>query len=228
MLPYKRREAPKCADNFFKFKISRTCSGCRLCGPQVRITRSLSTIKSSLQMKYQLPRLDKVEDVEKYREGGFHPIYLGDSLNQRRYKVLHKLGYGGFSTVWLARDEDSQKLVSLKVLSAAASRNDDEGKVLQYLDRHAGPRLGHNNLISVSDAFTIEGPNGLHRCHVSRVEGPSIAQLSDCPGQPMCSRRLRGPLARKLAKQLVAAVLCLHSAGIIHGGKDLPSCDMIR
>jgi serine/threonine-protein kinase SRPK3 len=143
-------------------------------------------------MKYQLPRLDKVEDVEKYVEGGFHPVYLGDRLNQGRYKVLHKLGYGGFSTVWLARNEDSQKLVSEKVLSAAASRNDDEDKVLQYLDRHVGPRLGCNNLISVSDALTIEGPNGLHRCHVSRVEGPSIAQLSDCPDQPIGSRRLRG------------------------------------
>ena len=39
-----------------------------------------------------------------YRPGGFHPIALGDTLKDGRYKIHHKLGYGGFSTVWLARD----------------------------------------------------------------------------------------------------------------------------
>jgi serine/threonine-protein kinase SRPK3 len=42
--------------------------------------------------------------MSRYRPGGFHPICLGDTLNQRRYQVCHKLGWGGFSTVWLAKD----------------------------------------------------------------------------------------------------------------------------
>lgn len=45
------------------------------------------------------------EKMSRYRPGGFHPVRLGDTFNAGRYKVHHKLGWGGFSTVWLARDQ---------------------------------------------------------------------------------------------------------------------------
>ena len=41
----------------------------------------------------------------RYRPGGFHPVHLGDTFKEGRYRVIHKLGHGGFSTIWLARDE---------------------------------------------------------------------------------------------------------------------------
>lgn len=44
------------------------------------------------------------ENFLDYRPGGFHPVALGDTLKDGRYKIYHKLGYGGFSTVWVARD----------------------------------------------------------------------------------------------------------------------------
>jgi hypothetical protein len=45
------------------------------------------------------------ERMQRYRTGGFHPVSLGDTFCEGRYKVYHKLGWGGFSTVWLARDK---------------------------------------------------------------------------------------------------------------------------
>jgi serine/threonine-protein kinase SRPK3 len=45
-----------------------------------------------------------VEDIEEYRPGDYHPLYLGDSLHGDRYLVLRKLSYGSSSTTWLARD----------------------------------------------------------------------------------------------------------------------------
>jgi serine/threonine-protein kinase SRPK3 len=42
-----------------------------------------------------------------YRPGGLHPVYIGD-IYHNRYKVLNKIGYGGFSTVWLVRDIQRQ------------------------------------------------------------------------------------------------------------------------
>ena len=47
-----------------------------------------------------------VESPHRYRPGGYHPIHLGDVYSQR-YRVIHKLGFGTYSTVWLVRDLQS-------------------------------------------------------------------------------------------------------------------------
>ena len=44
------------------------------------------------------------EHFTRYRPGGFHPVCLGDTFKDGRYKICHKLGFGGSSTDWLARD----------------------------------------------------------------------------------------------------------------------------
>ena len=44
------------------------------------------------------------EDWEDYVKGGYHPVRIGDSFSDGRYIVVRKLGWGHFSTVWLAKD----------------------------------------------------------------------------------------------------------------------------
>ena len=46
----------------------------------------------------------EAEPLNRYRIGGYHPVHLGDTFKNDRYKILHKLGWGSYSTVWLARD----------------------------------------------------------------------------------------------------------------------------
>jgi serine/threonine-protein kinase SRPK3 len=58
------------------------------------------------------------EPLHRYRQGGYHPLTLGECLKAGRYKVLHKLGWGGYSTVWAARDQRLYKLVCLAVVLA--------------------------------------------------------------------------------------------------------------
>ena len=36
--------------------------------------------------------------------GGFYPARLGETFDEGRFVITRKLGFGGFSSVWLARD----------------------------------------------------------------------------------------------------------------------------
>lgn len=45
------------------------------------------------------------EQMSRYKPGGFHPVCLGDTFKEGRYEICHKLGWGGYSTVWLAYDK---------------------------------------------------------------------------------------------------------------------------
>lgn len=47
---------------------------------------------------------DEEEEVQDYKKGGYHPVQLGDKFDNDRYIVCRKLGWGHFSTVWLAFD----------------------------------------------------------------------------------------------------------------------------
>ena len=44
------------------------------------------------------------ELLARYRKGGYHPTHLDDTFKDGRYKTVHKLGWGGYAVVWLARD----------------------------------------------------------------------------------------------------------------------------
>lgn len=46
---------------------------------------------------------EEQEDASQYCRGGYHPVVIGDVFDQR-YRVVRKLGWGHFSTVWLCRD----------------------------------------------------------------------------------------------------------------------------
>ena len=61
--------------------------------------RSLTTSAGARSVKAQRSE----ENLALYHPGGYHPVHLGDVFNDR-YVIVRKLGYGQYSTVWLARD----------------------------------------------------------------------------------------------------------------------------
>jgi serine/threonine-protein kinase SRPK3 len=54
------------------------------------------------------------EGIQDYKIGGYHPIHIGEIMDER-YLIVQKLGWGHFSTVWLACDLKFKTYVALKV-----------------------------------------------------------------------------------------------------------------
>jgi len=166
-------------------------------------------------------QFDFIENVEGYKPGGFHPVAIGDVFAGGRYRVVHKLGYGGSSTNWLARSQ-SGKLVALKVLRADAVVSPEHVdelpelvvplKVSEYVQTKSP--VACSKIQVPEDYFMEKGPNGSHLCLVYQLAGPSVLLMSGA----MTSGRLRKDLAKKVAKQLVCAVELLHTNGFVHGG----------
>jgi len=69
-----------------------------------RLYDIISTLFKSKQSKFLHTRLEFDEEPDYYRPGGFHRVRLGEQFHDGRYTILRKLGFGQYSTVWLARD----------------------------------------------------------------------------------------------------------------------------
>lgn len=108
--------------------------------------------------------LEGVEKLEDYRPGGYHPVEIGNVFHGR-YRIVHKLGHGSYSTAWLARDEKSWRYVAVKVCTADS--NPKEMDILASLTGNQPSKVPSKKMIpSIVDSFNIQGPNGNHACLV--------------------------------------------------------------
>ncbi|RBA08980.1 hypothetical protein FPRO05_07260 [Fusarium proliferatum] len=55
------------------------------------------------------------EDINLYPRGFCYPISIGEIIVER-YRIIHKLGHGAFSTAWMAQDMLENRDVALKIL----------------------------------------------------------------------------------------------------------------
>ncbi|KAG6895657.1 hypothetical protein C0993_009333 [Termitomyces sp. T159_Od127] len=159
------------------------------------------------------------EDWEDYVKGGYHPVKLGDRFSEGRYEVVRKLGWGHFSTVWLAKDTKLARHVALKVVKSAARYTEtalDEIKLLQRLITSSTPPPSHpgrSHVISFLDHFRHKGPNGTHVCMVFEVLGENLLGLikrHQNKGVPI-------HLVRQIAKQVLLGLDYMHRCcGVIH------------
>ncbi|EMD59249.1 hypothetical protein COCSADRAFT_347787 [Bipolaris sorokiniana ND90Pr] len=153
------------------------------------------------------------EQLHHYCKGGYHPVHLGDSLNNGRYKILHKLGWGGYSTVWAARDTRNQTFVAIKIWVSEPTHNSRELTALRAIVTARSNRPGYQYLMTMQDYFQIHGPNGTHDYIITERLGPSVANFLDGYSG---SVRLPGRLAKTIAKQTLSSLSFLHEHKIAH------------
>ncbi|GKZ33429.1 hypothetical protein AbraIFM66950_003285 [Aspergillus brasiliensis] len=176
-------------------------------------SRSTST-GGNRKFNFLYEPLEGVERIEDYCPGGYHPIQIEDYLHGR-YRVIHKLGHGAYSTTWLAHDEQNDKYGAVKVCIADSKSN--EADIITTLSGPVHPAAndhpGKTMLPSILDTFSIHGPNGEHACYVTSPARVSLADLKE--GSWISLFQL--DVARALAAQLVLAVDYVHARGFIHG-----------
>ena len=165
-----------------------------------------------------------IECTEKpwlYTKGGYHPLFIGDTL-QERYVIIHKLGFGGFATIWLAYDKEKDKNVAIKVCtSSSPSREQDILETLSQEQFNKSTHLGSTMILKLNNKFVIHGPNGTHNCFVT---SPGICSLSAAQGE-LRSYSFQIDVARSIASQLILVVAYVHSRGFVHGGKPTSLLD---
>ncbi|KAI1301119.1 serine/threonine protein kinase, CMGC group [Mortierella claussenii] len=159
---------------------------------------------------------DEEEDMEDYKRGGYHYISVGDVFHEGRYVTLRKLGWGHFSTVWLARDTVENRHVALKVVKSASHYTEtaiDEIKLLERVVQANPNAPGRKYVVELLDHFMHRGPNGLHVCMVFEVLGENLLSV-------IKRYRHRGipiHLVRQIIHQVLMGLDYMHrECGIIH------------
>lgn len=137
--------------------------------------------------------------------GYFHPVAINDVLHNR-YRVVDKLGHGGYSTVWLAHDSRLNRFVAIKVGASSQECSSRESKVLRLLSGSKPEAIP-----AILDEFEVDGPNGTHPCFATVPAQGSVEEAKSC-------RLFHIQVARALAAKLVLAVAFVHSQGFVHGG----------
>ncbi|KAF7556895.1 hypothetical protein G7046_g6183 [Stylonectria norvegica] len=179
-----------------------------------------------------------VEWPELYRPGGYHPVSIGDTLGEGRYRVIRKLGDGSFSTVWLAENkevtEELPKYIALKVMMARQSST----AVKTELEIHAAlaeaegehGSSGHN--LKLLTSFGETGPNGTHTCLVFNPMGINVSsgidklpQYRHVAKSRAIKRRYPTWMAKRILKHTLLGLARLHRCGIVHA--DLQPANLL-
>ena len=177
------------------------------------------------------------EGISSYKINGYHPVHIGEVL-LKRYIIMQKLGYGHFSTAWLALDTKFGTYVAIKIQKSAQQYIDaayDEVEILQELANHNFDpswlkslkeyyknepekleeieSIEHTNIVQLLNSFIYHGQNGKHFCMVFEIVGVTLLELIkryNYKGIPL-------PFIRIITKQILIGLDFLHRiCHIIH------------
>merc|ERR1719204_1735262 len=161
---------------------------------------------------------DEDSDSKAYGVGGYLRVRIGDKLHNR-YVIESKLGWGHFSTVWLATDlmapsASSRRFVALKIQKSAPHYLDAAKDEVQLLNAAKRKSNAEENFIAqMLDSFIVSASNGKHVVFVFEVLGQNLLELIksyNYRGLPMA-------IVKKIAREVLLGLDYLHSeCGIIH------------
>uniref|UniRef100_A0A7N0VD63 non-specific serine/threonine protein kinase n=1 Tax=Kalanchoe fedtschenkoi TaxID=63787 RepID=A0A7N0VD63_KALFE len=154
------------------------------------------------------------EGREDYRKGGYHAVRVGEAFKNGCYVVQKKLGWGHFSTVWLAWDTRHSRYVALKVQKSAQHYTEaamDEIKILEQIAE--GDPDDNKCVVKLLDHFKHSGPNGNHVCMVFEYLGDNLLTLIKYTDY----RGISLPMVKEICYHVLVGLEYLHhQLSIIH------------
>lgn len=131
-----------------------------------------------------------------------------------KYELLREIGRGGMGVVYLARQQDLDRTVAVKmILSSRLASADDVRRF--YAEAKAAGSLRHSNIIGIHEVGEIAGQ---HYFAMDYVEGRSLAEIvRDGPVDPERAAECLAAVAR--------AVDYLHQHNIVH--RDLKPSNIL-
>ena len=185
-----------------------------------------------------------LEPLGRYNPGGFHPVAIGDTFYDGKYRVLHRVGHGAYSTVWLAENlhyeagdstanqpthapDIAARYVAIKIFAA----NTPAGK-LGCSVRRPLPQTTASSLSSMilshapkpmataGEAFIV---SLLEEFEIEGPNGVHKAVSMDLAG-PSIGEVMRHQallpveVGRQAVAQCAKGLAYLHSTGLVHGG----------
>ncbi|KAH7317631.1 kinase domain-containing protein [Rhexocercosporidium sp. MPI-PUGE-AT-0058] len=130
-------------------------------------------------------------------------VCIGEVL-AGRYRIEHKLGWGGYSTVWMAHDVQHSKTVALKIMIPGEKGEYEyqmQNEILQTV-------RDTSNLVTHQGSFLLPGNSGKHH----RV---LVIPLL-CPSRRYRAIQLLVATRVSAAKQLLVSLESLHDVGLVH------------
>jgi len=130
-----------------------------------------------------------------------------------RYRLIERLGRGGFGEVWRAEDSTLQRDVAVKVLTVGG----ESAEVERFTrEAHALAQLAHPNVVAVYDSGSDDGTAFVV---MQLLSGPNLATLiaEDAP--------LPVAMAVDLTRQAAAGLAAAHATGIVH--RDVTPANLI-
>ncbi|TDL24708.1 kinase-like protein [Rickenella mellea] len=159
---------------------------------------------------------------------GFNPLMLGDHLDNinprsTTYVVVRKLGYGGTSSVWLARrvscvGSKHIQFFSIKVLTVnmtAGILHDKhwERSSMKQITNANRDHAGYQHCLTLRDEFCCTSYHGPHACFVTEVLGSDLQSLRST--QP--NHAFSVSITKRIIKQVLHALEYVHrECGLVH------------
>jgi formylglycine-generating enzyme required for sulfatase activity/serine/threonine protein kinase len=138
-----------------------------------------------------------------------------DQLLLNQYVLLDRLGAGGMGEVYRARHRRMKRIVALKLLTPAMTRNDDAIRRFQR-EAEAAARLTHPNIVQ---AFDADEAGGVHYLAMEYVVGRDLSTVVREQGP------LDVPVAVDYILQAAHGLAYAHEGGLIH--RDIKPANLL-